>query len=307
MEMVKFSSVFAIIVTYNGMKWYDRCFGSLRRSIIPVKPVVIDNASSDGSVAYIREHFPEAVIMEQKENLGFAKANNVGMRYALDHGADFVFLLNQDAWLVQDDCLTQMITIAEIHPEFAILSPMQLYGDGKQIVYESKQYAARNEKNDWISDAYFNRLKDLYEVQYVCAASWLMPVNTLKTIGGFDPLFYHNGEDDNYMQRVHYHGMKVGICPTVNMCHDCGGRPKDYNAVTLDWRKYLLIQYCNINMNVDFGALLKSKRETIFFQRLRMNRKLLKTSVPEYEYLKAMKSQIEHSRAQNKIKGENWL
>ena len=307
MEMVKFSSVFAIIVTYNGMKWYDRCFGSLRRSIIPVKPVVIDNASSDGSVAYIREHFPEAVIMEQKENLGFAKANNVGMRYALDHGADFVFLLNQDAWLVQDDCLTQMITIAEIHPEFAILSPMQLYGDGKQIVYESKQYAARNEKNDWISDAYFNRLKDLYEVQYVCAASWLIPVNTLKTIGGFDPLFYHNGEDDNYMQRVHYHGMKVGICPTVNMCHDCGGRPKDYNAVTLDWRKYLLIQYCNINMNVDFGALLKSKRETIFFQRLRMNRKLLKTSVPEYEYLKAMKSQIEHSRAQNKIKGENWL
>ena len=301
------SSIFAVIVTYNGMNWYDRCFGSLRRSTVPVTPVVIDNASSDGSVVYIREHFPEAVVIEEKENLGFAKANNVGMRYALDHGADYVFLLNQDAWLVQDDCLSQMMSIAETHPKYAILSPMQLYGDGKQIVAESKRYAAKNEANDWISDAYFNRLEDLYEVQYVCAASWFMPANTLKIIGGFDPLFFHNGEDDNYMQRVHYHGMKVGLCPKVNVCHDCGGRLKDYNANTLDWRKYLLIQYCNINTKVDFDALLKSKRKMIFFQRLRLNRKLLKVSVPEYKYLKAMKPQIERSRAQNKTKGENWL
>ena len=301
------TKLFAIIVTYNGLKWYDRCFGSLRRSTVSVTPLVIDNASSDGSVAYIREHFPEAIIIEQKENLGFAKANNEGMRYALDHGADYVFLLNQDAWLVQDDCLEQMMSIAKAHLEYAILSPMQLYGDGGQIVHEAKHYAALSDENDWVSDAYFNRLNDLYEVQYVCAASWFMPVSTLKTIGGFDPLFYHNGEDDNYMQRVHYHGLKVGLCPKVNVCHDCGGRPKDYNANTLDWRKYLLIQYCNVNMNVDFDALLRSKRRTIFFQRLRLNRKLLKTSMPEYRYLKEMKEKIERSRAQNKIEGVNWL
>lgn len=301
------TKLFAIIVTYNGLKWYDRCFGSLRRSTVSVTPLVIDNASSDGSVAYIREHFPEAIIIEQKENLGFAKANNEGMRYALDHGADYVFLLNQDAWLVQDDCLEQMMSISKAHPEFAVLSPMQLYGDGGQIVHEAKHYAALSDENDWVSDAYFNRLNDLYEVQYVCAASWFMPVSTLKTIGGFDPLFYHNGEDDNYMQRVHYHGLKVGLCPKVNVCHDCGGRPKDYNANTLDWRKYLLIQYCNVNMNVDFDALLRSKRRTIFFQRLRLNRKLLRTSMPEYRYLKEMKEKIERSRAQNKIEGVNWL
>ena len=303
------TKVFSIIVTYNGMKWYDRCFGSLRRSTLPVVPVVIDNASSDGSAAYIREHFPEAVLIEQQENLGFAKANNVGMRYALDHGADYVFLLNQDAWLVQDDCLAQMIEISEQHPDFAILSPMQLYGDGAQIVGESRLYAARNNAvaDDWISDAYFHRLKDLYEVQYVCAASWLLPVKTLTTVGGFDPLFYHNGEDDNYMQRVHYHGMKVGVCPKVNVCHDCGGRPSDYNATTLDWRKYLLIQYCNVNTKVDFDALLRSKRKTIFFQRLRFNRKLLKVSVPEYRYLKAMEEKIQFSRKTNRKTGENWL
>ena len=300
-------TIFAIIVTYNGRKWYDRCFGSLRRSSVPVIPVVIDNASSDGSVAYIREHFPEAVIFEEKENLGFAQANNVGMRYALDHGADYVFLLNQDAWIVQPDTLSKMIGISERHPEFAILSPMQLYASGRQIVFESKIYAARNEKNDWISDCYFGNLKELYEVQYVCAASWFLPVSSLKTIGGFDPLFYHNGEDDNYLQRVRYHGRKVGICPQVNVCHDIEGRSKDYNAATLDWRKYILINDCNINAKFDIDKVLKTKRRTIFFQRLRFNRKLLKTSVPEYRYLRKMREKIVFSRETNKVKGENWL
>jgi len=300
-------TIFAIIVTYNGKKWYDRCFGSLRQSTIPVHTVVIDNASSDGSAAYIREHFPEMTLIESNENLGFAKANNIGMRHAMNHGADFVFLLNQDAWLVQPDVFAKLVEVSEKNPEFALLSPMQLYGSGEKIVFESKIYGARNEKDDWISDSYFNRLKDLYEVQFVCAASWFLPVNTLKTIGGFDPLFYHNGEDDNYLQRIHYHGFKVGICPKVNVCHDIEGRPADYNAVTLDWRKYILINDCNINVDIDFDKLLKTKRKVIFIQRLRMNRKLLKESVPEYEYLKKMKNQIEYSREKNKQIGENWL
>ena len=299
--------VFVIIVTYNGLKWYDRCFGSLRQSTIPVIPVVIDNASSDGSVAYIREHFPESVIFEETENLGFAKANNIGMRYALDQGADYVLLLNQDAWLVQENCIAELIDIAEKHPEYAILSPMQLFGGGDQIVSESRRYASRNDDQDWISDSYFGKLKDLYEVEYVCAASWFLPIDTLKTIGGFDPLFYHNGEDDNYMQRVHYHGKRVGICPKVNVCHDCQGRTVDYNANTLDWRKYLLIQYCNVNWDVNFDRLLRSKRRIILMQRMRMNRKLLKQSVPEYHFLKEKKLEIECSRARNKKVGENWL
>lgn len=301
------TQVFAIIVTYNGMQWYDRCLGSLLRTDIPVKVIVIDNASSDGSTDYIRSHFPKTIVIESSENLGFAKANNIGMRYALDHGADYVLLLNQDAWLVQPDTLSKMIDISTRHPEFALFSPMQLYGSGRQIVYESKQYGARNEQHDWISDCYFGNLQDLYEVKYICAASWLVPIRTLKTIGGFDPLFYHNGEDDNYLQRIHYHGFKAGICPLVSVCHDIEGRSKEYNANTLDWRKYLLINYCNINADINLDKVLKSRKKSILLQKLRFNRKLLKTSVPEYAFLKEMKDAILNSRATNKKMGENWL
>ena len=59
--------IFAIIVTYKGQQWYDRCFTSLRNSSIPVQTIVVDNASDDGTVEYIRENFPEIHLIESKE------------------------------------------------------------------------------------------------------------------------------------------------------------------------------------------------------------------------------------------------
>lgn len=301
------SSIFAVIVTYNGMKWIDRCIGSLCGATSHVSIVVIDNGSSDDTVSHIRSSYPEVHIIEAGTNLGFAKANNIGMRFALDNGAEFVLLLNQDAWIVQPDALDHMVELSEQNPDYAILSPLQLYGSGEQIVFESKIYGAKNEAQDWISDSYFGQLRDLYETRYVCAASWFLPINTIKTIGGFDPLFYHNGEDDNYIQRVHYHGLKIGLCPKVNVCHDIQHRPSDYNAKTLDWRKYLLIGLCDINRNLSLDKVLKTRRKTIVIKVLRMNRKLLKTAWPEYLFIKEKRREIEFSRSQNKKKGPNWL
>ena len=59
-----------------------------------------------------------------------------------------------------------------------------------------------------IDDLYWDRLDDVYNTHYVNAAAWLLPRKTLEMIGGFDPIFFHYGEDDNYMNRVLYHGLK---------------------------------------------------------------------------------------------------
>ena len=82
------TTISVIVVTYNGLQWYDRCFSSLRQSNVPVSTVVVDNASNDGTVAYIKEHFPEIHLIESDKNLGFGGANNIGIRYALDQGCD---------------------------------------------------------------------------------------------------------------------------------------------------------------------------------------------------------------------------
>ena len=92
--------IFVVIVTYKGKQWYDKCFQSLRESTIPVQIVVVDNTPGDEDAKYIKTHFPEVHLIKMNENLGFGKANNLGMRYALDNGCDYVFLLNQDAWTI---------------------------------------------------------------------------------------------------------------------------------------------------------------------------------------------------------------
>jgi GT2 family glycosyltransferase len=291
------------------MQWYDRCFSSLYQSQIPVKIIVIDNASSDETVNYIKKNHPEIILIESKENLGFAKANNLGLKYALEHEADYVFLLNQDAWLNQTNTISALIEQSKSNSDYAVLSPLQLYGSGNKIEQEVLMYFARNAKSndDFISDLYFNRLKDVYTTPYTCAVCWLLPITTVKNIGGFDPLFYHYGEDDNYIQRVKYWGYKIGICPKVSISHDIEDRTKEYRGDNLDWKKYLLINLGNINHEFNIQKLLKKKFKTLFIQGVRLNRKLLKSSYPEYIYLKKIKDALKYSRQQNKMKQANWL
>ena len=120
--------ILTIIVTYNGLRWYERCLGSLQSSTIPVDVMVVDNASQDGSADWIAEHYPEINLIRSDKNLGFGQANNIGMRYALDNGYDYVFLLNQDAWLHTNDCIERLVQAAENHPEYMIMSALWLYG-----------------------------------------------------------------------------------------------------------------------------------------------------------------------------------
>lgn len=237
--------IFVIIVTYKGGRWYDKCFTSLRSSDIPVHVVVIDNASNDGTVEYIREHFPEIHLIESKENLGFGRANNLGMRYALDNDCDYVFLLNQDAWIIQNDLFKKLVILSENNKEYGILSPMHLTADEKQL---SIQYENINREcgRNLLSDLYCGNVKDTYETDYINAAAWFMPRRTLENVGGFNPLFYLYGEDDDYLNRVRFHMFKVAVCPKLKLIHD--HKPFTFReSQFLNSNKELLVNLLDIN------------------------------------------------------------
>lgn len=106
--------IFVIVVSYNFERndWINQCLSSLQKSEIPLNIIVVDNNSTDNSVSIIKSKYPEVILFEQKENLGFAKANNIAIRYAYDNGADFVFLLNQDAW-IEKDTVAKLVEVAE--------------------------------------------------------------------------------------------------------------------------------------------------------------------------------------------------
>jgi GT2 family glycosyltransferase len=212
--------VIAIIVTYNGIKWYQKCFDSLINSIIPIEIIAIDNNSVDETVPFIKDNYPKIKLIENSENLGFGKANNIGLQYAIEQNADFVFLLNQDAW-IKPDTIEKLI--AQMHQsDYGILSPIHLSGDEKKLDFGFARYISADHCPDFISDFVANgkAIDKVYPIKFVNAAMWLMSRDCLNTVGGFAPIFPHYGEDFNYTDRCKYHKQKIGIYPYAIGIHD---------------------------------------------------------------------------------------
>lgn len=227
------------------MHWYERSFSSLRNSVVPLQIIVVDNSPTEEDAIYIKEHFPEIYLIKTKDNLGFGRANNLGIRYALNNGCDYVLLLNQDAWIEQDTIL-KLVAIAEKYPEYGIISPIHLNAERTAINMQIGLGAHhRNEK--LFSDLYLNKVNDIYETNYVNAAAWLLPRKTLEIVGGFDPIFKHYEEDDNYLNRVIYHGLKIGVCPSARIIHDHHDSELSDERLKIRQQQFLLVEWTNIN------------------------------------------------------------
>ena len=209
--------ILVIVVTYNGMKWVDRCMQSVVGHLLPVDVMVVDNGSTDGTVDHIREYYPSVILHCTGENYGFGRANNIGFSYALEHEYQYVYLLNQDAW-VMPDTFMRLVEAFEKHPEYGVLSPVQMTAsmDNPDPRFAVKCLTLPLEE-------YPSGM--VVDVPFVMAAHWMISRNCLETVGGFSPVFRHYGEDDNWLHRAFYHGFKVGFVAGVPAVHDRENRP----------------------------------------------------------------------------------
>ena len=235
-----------IVVTYNGKKeWYDKCFQSLFSSSVSLEVIVVDNKSTDDSLAYITNNYPQVKLIQNNANLGFAQANNVGFNIALSDGNDYFFLLNQDAW-IEYNTIEILILTAEKNKEFGILTPIHLTADKKSFDRGFRNsFNARSDTAYAYENLYLNKQPIVYETIEVPAAAWLITRKCVEIVGGFDTiLFKHYGEDNNYSQRVSFHNLKMGIVPSVTMCHDRNFRtdkPFDMNIIyAITWGNILM-------------------------------------------------------------------
>jgi N-acetylglucosaminyl-diphospho-decaprenol L-rhamnosyltransferase len=260
MENLTKASVYAIIVTYNGLAWIDRCLSSLQNSTYPLEIIIIDNLSSDGTTGFIKEKYPAIKLIEAHANLGFGKANNIGLRIALKENADYVFLLNQDAW-VENNTIEKLIDVAASNKEYGIISPMHYDGTSNKFDYKFVEYIQDRECPALLEDLWFGRLKPIYETSFVNAAAWLIPVKCLRIVGGFDPLFPHYGEDVDYVQRVQYNKFRAGIVPVTKINHD--SRVQLWDAIRWNKKMMFTIYLCevkNINGSLRSNFLVFSKK-----------------------------------------------
>jgi GT2 family glycosyltransferase len=217
--------IYGVVVTYNGSKWLDRCIYSLVNSSVSINVIVVDNGSSDGTPEKIRRNYPEVELIEAHQNLGFGKANNIGLKKAYDAGADYVFLLNQDAW-VETDTIEKLTEIAKHQTEYGVISPIHLNGSGDKLDKYFMNYILPQSCPDLFSDMGSRKLKNkIYRVAFVNAAGWLISRKTIEVIGGFNPIFFAYCEDDNYIHRLRFHGLEIGVYPHSTIYHDREDRP----------------------------------------------------------------------------------
>ncbi len=211
-------SIWTIIVTFNNERYIRECLGSLAISNISTTVVVIDNASSDDTVSIIKNEFPQVKLIESEQNLGFGRANNIGIEMAYNNGADYVFLLNQDAW-VEESSLNSLIDVLESNSNYGIVAPVQFNENWTEVEYQFARYLKADYTQNYQDDLETGELKNVYEARFLNAAAWMISRKAISIIGGFDPLFFMYGEDDNYIDRLHYHSFKLGLVPSSRVAH----------------------------------------------------------------------------------------
>lgn len=246
-----------IIVSYNFEPWLERCLQSLEQSQLPADVLVIDNASQDNTVQRIKSEFPHVRLIESAHNLGFGKANNIGMEIALKEGYDAIFLMNQDSW-IDANVLSKLASYSMCNPPFGILSPVHLTGSGDSLDAGFAAYSSLKSLQELSAE------EGLIELSFVNAAFWWIPIETVRKVGGFSPLFYHYGEDKDYINRLSYHGYKVGYLSAIFGNHDRAYRtPTEAHFFRSEY-VYLLSELANPHYSfarsIAYGFLATGKK-----------------------------------------------
>lgn len=204
----QFYKIAAIIVSFNGEKWLEKCLSSFEKSNYAVDIFVFDNASSDQS-AEIAKKFQPKFLNASKENLGFGAANNFLLKEAYKQGYDYFFLLNQDAYIFPDT-IENLLKTFEKFPNFGIVSPLHFQGNQKELDTNFGEYYSKSKKID----------ENNRKANFVNAAAWMLSRKTLETVGLFHPHFKHYGEDKEYCNRCRFFGLDILINEQSKIVHD---------------------------------------------------------------------------------------
>jgi hypothetical protein len=232
MEMNSKPRVAIVIVIWNGRDDTLECLGSFRADTYPNKEIVIvDNGSTDDSVATIRAQFPEAVILQTGKNLGFTGGNNVGIKYAVEKGVDYVYLINNDT-LVEDDALEKLVEVAEANPGAGLLAPVIHNFDPPQEIWFASSLVDLRKGAAWHDNARQPSREDPpYEVPWVTGCAMLIRSELLRRLGGFDDRYYLSWEDVDLSLRVRNEGHTLLVAPNARIYHKGGQSGKNLDGI----------------------------------------------------------------------------
>lgn len=217
------SYVVVVVLNWNGLADTLECLASLMCLDYPnYEVVVVDNGSTDRSVPAIHERFPAVTMLENGENLGYTGGNNVGLRYALAHEADYALLLNNDTE-VAPDSLSLLVDAGEADPVTGIVGPTIYYFDRPHVIWSAggaidwRRGRTRMIGIDEVDRGQFGHVAR--PVDFVTGCALLVKNLVVKQVGMLDARFFAYYEETEWCVRVARAGFKILHVPQAEVWH----------------------------------------------------------------------------------------
>ena len=249
----------AIIVSWNTRELLKGCLNSIRTSggSLVEEIIVVDNASTDGSADMVAAEFSEVTLIRSKENLGFARANNLGLQRAL---GSWLALVNSDV-VLHPGCFEQLINYLEAHDGAGLVGPAVFGADGRlqptcrrlPTIWSTacRSLALDNVLSRWPllsgPELYYKGQARPTEVDVLSGCFWVARREAVAQVGGLDERFFFYAEDIDWCKRFGDAGWKVVFVPKATATHFGGGSsakaPLRYSIELLRanlayWRKH---------------------------------------------------------------------
>ncbi len=209
-----------VIPNYNGLQFLRGCIEALLHQELPkdqYEIILVDNGSSDGSQKFIKDNYPDLVLIESEKNLGYSGGCNLGIAHS--RGA-YIVLLNNDT-VVDPKWLTELLKVAESDEEIAIVGSKLLFKDKPWIIQNAGSYIT--ETGDGGDIGFGQPDKGQYdtcrEVMAACGASMLIKRQVIEEIGALDEAFGSYYEDTDFCYRVRLYGRKIVYAPQSIVYH----------------------------------------------------------------------------------------
>lgn len=215
-ELNPLPQVACIILNWNGWRDTIECLDAIQATSYPrLTTIVVDNASTNDSVARIRTAHPQILLLQSETNRGFAGGNNIGIRYALERGADYIWLLNNDTKPFPD-ALSALVRKATSNLQIGAVGSVCYYADHPSRV----QAWAGSYVNLWIGYSRLStRPKPDRWFDSLNGASMLISSKAIEMIGLLDEGFFLYWEDTEFCVRLREHNWQLAAAPDSHVLH----------------------------------------------------------------------------------------
>ena len=214
--------VYIIVLNWNGKDDTLECLKSLEKiNYSNYRIIVVDNGSEDDSVSEIRRRFSNVKIIENKKNLGFSGGNNVGIKYAIDNGAHYVLLINNDT-TVEKDFLNELVEIGESDEKIGVLgSKIYFYSEPNRIWFAGGKVSWLKNKGthiglDQIDSGQYDKIK---EMDYLTGCCLLIKREVIEKIGVLSEDYFLYYEDTDFSLRAKNADYKIVYVPKSKIYH----------------------------------------------------------------------------------------